>query len=85
VQNTRLKGRYGITKADQDAQLKKQKRRCAVCTKPFTKKCKPETDHNHATQKVRGQVCHACNVMLGQAQDNITTLRNAIKYLKRTQ
>lgn len=83
VQNTRLKGRYGITKADQDAQLKKQKRRCAVCTRPFTDKRKPETDHNHETQQVRGQVCHACNTLLGAAKESIRTLDNAIQYLKK--
>ena len=85
VQNTRLKGRYGITKADQDAQLKEQDNRCAICRVEFGEKCRPETDHEHATQTVRGQLCHACNVMLGQAKDNIQTLESAVVYLKKFQ
>jgi hypothetical protein len=83
VQSTRLKGRYGITKADQDAQLKTQRYRCAVCRTKFTKDCKPETDHDHTTQQVRGQVCHACNMLLGAAKECLRTLSNAIQYLKK--
>jgi hypothetical protein len=35
--------------------------------------------------KVRGLVCHPCNVMLGMARDSVQTLWNAIKYLQDAQ
>ena len=82
VQNTQLKRRYGITVDERDAQLAKQDNKCAICRIEFDEAHRPETDHDHATKRVRGQLCHACNVMLGQAKDNTETLAQAIAYLK---
>lgn len=39
-------------------------------------------DHNHLTGKVRGKLCHGCNVALGMARDSIATLEGLINYLK---
>lgn len=39
-------------------------------------------DHNHVTGKVRGKLCHGCNVALGMARDDIATLEGLINYLK---
>jgi hypothetical protein len=38
-------------------------------------------DHNHMTGKVRGLLCHHCNVGIGHFEDNIVLLSNAITYL----
>lgn len=75
--------RYGITEEDKSKQLAEQDNKCAICREPFTLSLKPETDHDHATDKVRGQLCHYCNVMLGEAKDNVQTLLNAVEYLRR--
>jgi hypothetical protein len=40
-------------------------------------------DHDHATGKVRGLLCHSCNVAIGHAKDDVTTLQRMINYLQR--
>jgi hypothetical protein len=39
-------------------------------------------DHDHTTLKVRGILCNKCNFGIGQLNDNIERLENAITYLK---
>lgn len=39
-------------------------------------------DHDHATNKFRGWICHKCNATLGFIDDNIQTLELMIQYLK---
>jgi len=59
---------------------------CQIC------KCPPKensaknmsqlrVDHCHETGKVRGLLCHSCNVAIGHLGDNLSTLQNAILYL----
>lgn len=40
-------------------------------------------DHDHSTEKFRGWICANCNVGLGRFNDDVTNLKNAIKYLKK--
>lgn len=51
---------------------------CYICNK----KTKLVVDHDHSDGKVRGLLCHNCNVMLGHAKDNINVLLKAVDYLK---
>ena len=39
-------------------------------------------DHDHATNKFRGWLCHNCNRALGNMQDDVSQLQRAIKYLE---
>ncbi len=39
-------------------------------------------DHDHATLKIRGILCGACNKAIGKFEDNIEFLENAISYLR---
>ena len=39
-------------------------------------------DHDHNTGKVRGMLCHKCNVVLGLVNDNPKILNTMIQYLK---
>ena len=62
--------------------LEAQNGRCKICgtdtpmgTGAF------HVDHCHMTNKVRGLLCHKCNVGLGHFNDNISLLSTAILYL----
>jgi hypothetical protein len=51
---------------------------CAICGLPNPK---PKIDHDHITAKVRGVLCHKCNLGLGYFNDNPNMLRRAAEYL----
>lgn len=57
-----LKTRYGITAADVQAMIDKQGGACGICQASPIKR--PVVDHDHVTGKVRGILCHACNIVL---------------------
>jgi glycerol-3-phosphate dehydrogenase len=81
--NARLKREYGIDSEEYKSILEKQKGCCAICgTNECSVKRVFSVDHNHTTKKVRGILCHNCNVLLGNAKENISILENAITYLK---
>lgn len=39
-------------------------------------------DHCHKTNMVRGLLCHRCNTAIGLLNDDFTTLKSALKYLR---
>ena len=55
---------------------------CEICLVTFTDDTQTHIDHCHKTGTMRGLICSNCNYLLGFAKDNISTLENAIKYLK---
>ena len=80
-----LRRLYGINSKDYERMLAEQDGCCAICgtDQPGGRQNKYfMVDHCHTTNKVRGLLCASCNMMLGMAEDNITTLNNAIDYLK---
>lgn len=84
VRRATLPARYGITEAAYLALLDAQQSRCALCLLAFDKTAKattPHVDHDHVTGKVRGLLCHHCNVLLGHAKDSADLLTSAIRYL----
>ena len=79
----KLKWKYGITTKERDEMFVKQGSKCKICGILAPRGKRPwHIDHDHSTGKVRGILCHCCNLMLGGAKDNIETLRSAISYLK---
>lgn len=78
----KLKKNYGLTVDDWYELLESQGGVCAICgiDKPGhgTNWC---VDHCHETGKVRGILCHACNVGLGNFKDNPDTIAAAFAYL----
>ena len=53
---------------------------CAICGGELVGRL-AHLDHDHATGKARGVLCQKCNLMLGNARDNIEILNKAINYL----
>lgn len=78
-----LKTLYDITLEEFDALLLSQGSCCAICGRdtPGTKRKQWHVDHCHRRDKVRGVLCHHCNVLLGNAKDSWIVLLNAIHYL----
>jgi hypothetical protein len=77
-QNYLLKLRYGIDAAEAQLLIEQQGGTCAICrTKPAV-----HVDHDHATGRVRGILCFACNRGLGKASDSIDVLKAMIAYLR---
>ena len=86
---------YGLSLDDLHRLLAKQQERCAICKRhwrdcPAHRPSRYEDffiqhlyiDHDHETGKVRGLLCHSCNVALGMLRDSPSVCRSAIKYLR---
>lgn len=75
-----LSTRYGISPDAWAALMQSQQGLCAICQTPPTR---PVVDHDHATGKVRGILCHGCNIKL-PAVDDTEFLASALRYLGRS-
>lgn len=80
--SSRVLNMYGITPEELKTMYDKQEGKCAICSTEPTTKRGLHVDHCHETGKVRGLLCHGCNVALGSFKDDVQLLNNAIKYLK---
>jgi Recombination endonuclease VII len=76
------RAKYGVD-VDFDGLLATQGGVCAICGNKSTTKRPWHVDHDHTTGQIRGILCHHCNLLLGNAKDNMQTLRHAIVYLRR--
>lgn len=69
---------YGLTHVEYSKIKKKQRGRCAICRRSS----KLNVDHDHATKKVRGLLCHLCNRGIGLFKDDRAIITRAISYLE---
>ncbi len=76
-----LRAKYGLTMTSFQQMVDAQGNVCAICQEPFVST--PKVDHCHGTGRVRGLLCHQCNVGLGAFRDNCRSLERAIRYLTR--
>lgn len=78
--NRQLRRMYGITIVEYRAMEAALGGACASCG------VVPETtlhvDHDHATGKVRGLLCHSCNTALGLLKDNAEVIQKLVEYRK---
>lgn len=83
--------RFGLTVEDYIDLEKAQNGVCAICKDPEMNKRRLSVDHDHnccpgsgsCGKCIRGLLCSNCNTFLGNAKDNIETLKAAIKYLQK--
>lgn len=61
--------------------LKKQRGKCAICRVKPLAGTKLVIDHDHSDGKIRGLLCHNCNIGLGHLKDNIKIVTKAVFYL----
>jgi recombination endonuclease VII len=75
--------RFGISQEQYDRFLTAQNSSCAIChsTEPGGTGFSFHIDHCHSSGKVRGLLCHHCNVGLGHFRDDPAALSRAIAYL----
>ena len=75
---------YGITLKDYDRMFVEQNGKCKICgtEKVGNKQCgRFNIDHDHKTNKVRGLLCHSCNLLLDNGKDDPKILMAAAQYL----
>lgn len=88
ILNCHLKRKFGISLAERDVLIIKQRNLCAICGKPEIRQYKGRisalaVDHNHQTGKVRELLCFNCNRLIGFAKDSIQILQTTIQYLQK--
>jgi hypothetical protein len=83
IKEYRTQHRYNITQEQYNELFDKQKGKCGICGKHQSELKKAlYIDHNHITGKVRGLLCSKCNFGIGNLNDDINMLTQAITYLK---
>ena len=78
---THLK-QYDMTPLEYEERLNEQQGACLLCGKPPTESRPLVVDHDHATGRVRGLLCHLCNLALGGFADDPNRLEQAARYLR---
>ena len=74
-----MKTRYGICSKRVDAMIAEQGNKCAICNKGDASLV---VDHCHKSGRVRGMLCHACNIML-PALERKEWMDKATQYLRK--
>lgn len=80
--------KLNFTIQERDALLASQGGLCGICAATVRfeighRRDRAVVDHDHATGRVRGVLCSACNLLLGLAADSAARLERAADYLGR--
>lgn len=82
VADHEVKKRYGLPLGTYAAMLAQQDGKCAICRSDQPGgKGRFHIDHCHSTKKIRGLLCHHCNIGLGNFRNSKDYLANAVNYL----
>ena len=80
---------YGISNTELEALYTAQNGTCAICERPVEHgepgkrqdKKSFRVDHDHVSGKVRGLLCHRCNIGLGYFGEDAGLMKKAVDYL----
>lgn len=78
-----VKKRYGLTVEEYNTYRASFPDVCGICGKLEEQKRRLSLDHCHKTKKIRGLLCHKCNVAIGLLEDDVVLLDKAKEYLCR--
>lgn len=83
IRHDYLKKKYGISLEEFNQMVEKQNGCCAICGKHHSENFMQSlcVDHDHKTGRVRGLLCRRCNAGIGNLNDSIQLLQNAVAYL----
>lgn len=82
--SNKLRSTYGLSLEKYEALLASQDGKCAIC-RENPRKGRGNglyVDHDHSTGRVRGILCHDCNLALGALRDRIDLFEAAVAYLR---
>lgn len=77
----RRRSKYGLEDKEYYDILVQQRRECASCSDQVDL----VVDHDHATGRVRGLLCHPCNKALGFLRDDPARIQGLLTYLRHAQ
>lgn len=83
----RLATNYGISEEEYATLLAQQGGKCAACGGDNSlnrQSTRLFVDHDHVTGKIRGLLCHSCNVAAGLLKDDPERALRLAEYLTRT-
>lgn len=75
---TKLKQLYGITPEIYQEMYENQN---GICANPGCDNPVEVIDHDHITGKVRGLLCHGCNVSLGYLKEDKSRILGLVEYI----
>jgi hypothetical protein len=90
VRASALRTNYGIEPEEYEALYAQQDGKCAICGTPVSNYLRDLdasgrgtcVDHCHDSNRVRGILCHGCNIGLGGFRDDPVRLLAAVEYLR---
>jgi hypothetical protein len=80
--NRHLKRKYGIDCEDWARLFNDQDGKCAACGDRLGFDQNTHVDHCHQTGRIRGLLCHGCNVALGYVKERVEVLEKLKKYVE---
>lgn len=79
----KLKANYGISLKEFNSILEIQNGNCAICKKSEWKWRGPVVDHDHHSGRVRGILCHNCNLAIGHINEEPQIAKSMSDYLEK--